>query len=57
LDFPTKVVITEDLRFVFTTGRGNGIYRWQFYGDKAMPDDLSVQYEAMEEELEKKEVK
>jgi len=39
--FASKFVISKDMRFVFSVGELNGIYKWAFYGDSSMPDDLS----------------
>jgi hypothetical protein len=30
------------MRYIFSTGKGNGIYRWAFFGDKNMPEDITV---------------
>jgi hypothetical protein len=42
MEFPRKVILSEDLRYAFTIGKGNGVYRWAFYGDKTMPDDITA---------------
>ena len=42
MEFPKKVILSDDLRYAFTIGKGNGIYRWAFYGDKTMPDDITA---------------
>jgi hypothetical protein len=36
------------MRFIFTLGDGNGIFRWSFFGDKEFPSDLSKHYEELE---------
>lgn len=35
-------------------GQFNGIYKWQFYGDKTMPDDVEEFYEELESEIKAK---
>jgi hypothetical protein len=30
------------MRYIFSIGKGNGIYRWAFFGDKNMPEDITV---------------
>lgn len=37
----SKVIISKDLRYVFSVGELNGIYKWTFYGDKTKPEDLT----------------
>lgn len=32
--FPSRFVLSKDLRFVFSIGEWNGLYKWTFYGDK-----------------------
>jgi hypothetical protein len=36
------------MRFMFSIGEGNGIFRWSFFGDKEMPSDMSRCYEELE---------
>ncbi len=36
------------MRFLFTLGDGNGIFRWSFFGDKEFPSDISRHYEELE---------
>jgi hypothetical protein len=38
---PTRVAITKDLRYVYSIGELNGIYKWSFYGDASLVEDLS----------------
>lgn len=45
------------MRYVFSTGKGNGIYRWAFFGDKNMPEDISVQFELTQAEIRLQEEK
>lgn len=45
---PKKVYFQEDMRFIFTIGDGNGLFRWTFFGDKETPSDLSKYYEELE---------
>lgn len=42
------------MRFVYSIGEGNGVYRWAFYGDREMPIDLYKYYEEIEEKKESK---
>lgn len=37
--------ISEDMKYMYTVGPNNGIYRWAFFGDASMPLDLTVLYE------------
>ena len=48
--FASRVIISQDLRFVFSVGELNGIYRWSFYGDKSMPDNIDMYCEEIEQE-------
>lgn len=36
------------MRYLFTIGDGNGIFRWSFYGDKDIPSDMSKYFEELE---------
>lgn len=36
------------MRFIYTLGEGNGIFRWSFFGDKEMPADIKKYYEELE---------
>jgi hypothetical protein len=29
------------MRYLYSVGPGNGIYRWAFFGDRNMPEDIS----------------
>jgi len=48
--FASRVIISQDLRFVLSVGELNGIYRWSFYGDKSMPDNIDMYCEEIEQE-------
>lgn len=48
--FASRVIISQDLRFVFSVGELNGIYKWSFYGDKSLPDNLDMHFEEVEQE-------
>jgi WD40 repeat protein len=39
--FSNRCIISKDMRFVFSVGELNGIYKWSFYGDTTVPEDLS----------------
>ena len=49
--------LQEDMRFLYTVGPGNGIYRWSFFGDHEMPQDLTVLYEKTIAEIKREEAK
>ena len=36
------------MRFLYTLGDGNGIFRWTFFGEKDVPSDLTKHYEELE---------
>ena len=38
------------MRFVFSVGDLNGIFKWSFYGDKTMPEDIYDYFEELESE-------
>jgi WD40 repeat protein len=46
--YPKKIFWQPDMRFIYTLGEGNGIFRWSFYGDKEMPGDINKYYEELE---------
>jgi hypothetical protein len=41
------------MKYVYSIGPGNGIYRWRFHGDREMSEDISLFFE----ESKKEEVK
>jgi hypothetical protein len=43
------------MRYLFTLGDGNGIFRWTFFGEKDTPSDISKCYEELE--VSKKQIK
>jgi hypothetical protein len=45
------------MRFLYTIGAGNGIYRWAFYGDQTIPQDLTVLFEKTPAEIKREEAK
>jgi hypothetical protein len=45
------------MRFLYTVGPGNGIYRWAFYGDHQMPEDITILFEKTQEEIKREEAK
>ena len=51
---PSKVVISKDLRHVYSIGPLNGIYKWTFYGDVSMPDNIEYFCEQIEDPNAKK---
>lgn len=54
--WPDKAIFSRDLRFIFSVGKFNGIYKWSFYGDKSMPDDVEEFYEELESEVRAKQL-
>jgi hypothetical protein len=53
LQYASKLVIQEDMRFMYSIGPGNGIYKWVFFGDKEMPLDMLAQFEKLPDEIAK----
>jgi hypothetical protein len=47
---PSRIAISKDLRFVYSIGELNGIYKWSFYGDASLVEDLSQFCEELESE-------
>lgn len=45
---PKRIYWQDDMRFIYTLGDGNGIFRWTFFGDKEHPSDWSTHYEELE---------
>ena len=39
------------MRSLYSLGPNNGIYKWAFWGDKEMPEDITLQYEKTAREL------
>jgi|LauGreDrversion4_2_1035121.scaffolds.fasta_scaffold384754_2 hypothetical protein len=57
LQYASKVCLQEDMRYLYTVGPKNGIYRWAFFGDKEMPLDLTILYEKTQQEIQREELK
>jgi hypothetical protein len=55
--YASRLLIQNDMRAVFSLGPSNGIYKWAFYGDKEIPDDLSMQFEKSKREQVQEEAK
>jgi hypothetical protein len=55
--FASKICLTEDMRYLYTVGKGNGIFRWSFFGDKEVPADLTVMFEKTQNEIRREEEK
>ena len=36
------------MRFMYSIGEGNGIFKWSFFGDREMPSDMTRCYEELE---------
>ena len=45
---PKRVYWLDDMRFLYTLGDSNGIFRWSFFGDKEVPSDISMHFEELE---------
>ena len=45
------------MRYMYSIGPGNGIYKWAFYGDREMPVDILSQFEMLPEEIKREESK
>ena len=45
------------MRFMYSIGPGNGIYKWAFYGDREMPHDVLEHYEKLPAEIAREEAK
>jgi hypothetical protein len=41
------------MRYMYTIGDGNGIFKWSFFGDKEVPSDISKCYEELEVKVPK----
>lgn len=53
--YASRAIISKDMRFVFSIGELNGIYKWAFYGDTSMPEDITQHFEELESEKAQKE--
>ena len=42
---------------MYSVGPGNGIYKWAFYGDKEMPEDILQSFEKLPDEIAVEEAK
>ena len=38
--WPKRICLAHDMRSAYSVGDYNGIFKWMFYGDSSMPDDL-----------------
>ena len=57
LNYANKIIFQKDMRFMYSIGPGNGIYKWAFYGDKELPEDVLQSYEKLPEEIAREEAK
>ena len=55
--YASKICLSDDLRHLYTVGQGNGIFRWNFYGDREMPADLTILFEKTQKEIQREEEK
>jgi hypothetical protein len=46
--WPRRAVFSPDMRFVYSLGDGNGLFRWAFFGDGDTPSDIERHYEEIE---------
>jgi WD40 repeat protein len=53
---PSRAVISKDLRFVFSIGEWNGVYKWNFYGDKQGIETPFDIFEKIEQDLKAEEL-
>ncbi len=37
------------MRFIYSIGEQNGVFKWIFFGDKEMPIDVGKHFEKIEE--------
>ena len=37
------------MRFIYSIGEGNGIFKWSFFGEREMPLDITKHFEKLEE--------
>lgn len=45
------------MRYLYSVGPNNGIYRWSFFGDKEIPLDLTILFEKTVQEIKREEEK
>lgn len=38
--WPRKVTLSHDMKYAYSVGDFNGLYRWMFHGDPSLPEDL-----------------
>ena len=57
LQYASKIVMQHDMRYLYSIGPGNGIYKWAFYGDREVPVDLPAQFEMLPDEIAREEAK
>lgn len=41
MKYPTRIICQDDMRFIYTIGEGNGIFKWGFYGERDIPSDIT----------------
>ena len=57
LKYAHALCLSQDMRHLYSVGPQNGIYRWGFYGDRQMPDDLLALFEKTAVEIQRDEEK
>ena len=48
-----KILFSSDTSSIFSLGEGNGIFKWRFYGDRSMPENITKCFEKLETQKEK----
>lgn len=43
--YASNICLQEDMKYLYSIGPGNGIYRWRFHGDREMPENISLIFE------------
>jgi hypothetical protein len=54
--YAERFVLQNDMRFLYSVGPNNGIFKWAFFGDKNLPDEppLNEYFEKTQREQERK---
>jgi len=58
--FPASFAMQRDMKFMYSVGPRNGIFKWAFWGDKELPEGMLNEYyerTAKDEEAAKAEEK
>lgn len=41
------MILQDDMKFIYSIGEQNGIFKWAFYGDKEINHELAKHYEEL----------